>query len=335
MKLIRITAATAAAISVSACNLIEFYRVEPLTIRAADLPKNQAGEQIVEAPGGVLRSVNLDSFKLKIGDATLGINEVQTKEQRNAWISFLLNRSAEQCDYHQAAIITTQSAVNGIAGGTAGVLGGAGALVTGATAARILSGSAGAVTGLRAQYNEVVYQNLISTAVIRKIEELRAPKRADIKKAMEADIGRYNIHQALLDINEYHTLCSFHVGLVALTDDKQSLRPLTGSLEAQINSAKEAIEDLETRIDNELAKLANPSSQQASVSNARIEEWRRSIRDQEAIRRSAQNQLSIAATLSGDTGKKNGTAGDAGSGGNGAGTAAGNANGATPPPAKQ
>lgn len=336
MTVTRIATACLAAATLTACETkpTEWFRVEPLSVRQADLDAGDKDKQVARTEGAPA-SVNLDVFELELPplaptqQSTQGSGQTQTStrnaaaspsadapakppvrkvrltqvsqpDERDAWIAFLIERSTQQCDYHKAGIVATQSIVNGTMGATAGVLGGVGALVTGATAARIFSGSAGMVTGLRAQYNEVFYQNLISTAVVRKIDEMRNTKYASIKAQLGKPMAEYSIHRAMLDIGEYHNACSFYAGLVALTDEKQRLKPLGDSLQLQITATKASIASLKADLDATETKLGSATNTEIKTLHTdRIRELRQSLRDQDMHLRSLQNQLSIVGASTG------------------------------------
>lgn len=292
----------------SGCSLVEFavgeHRVDPVGVLKEELqlPAPDAlGKREPTIMGKAIdvpKTIDLENYRLWLTSRTTGPNpariwEVQTADERNEWMTFLIQRAEEHCDYHKAAIIASHSTVNGMFGVAATVLGGSGALVTGATAARVLSGLAGMVTGMRSQYNEVFYQNLIASAVVRRIDELRDAQRAalfdKIRDTNTADIKKYTVRHVVLDVNRYHYLCSFYVGLVALTDDKQRLAPLAQSLDAQINVTRDAIDRYKTEI-----KSAETAASTSDYAKERLKTLYASLSEMERQLRSLETQRAVA-----------------------------------------
>jgi hypothetical protein len=114
------------------------------------------------------------------------------------------------------------------------VLAGAGAIVTGATAAKILSGSAAAANATRTQMNEVFYQNAIKSAIIQKMNDIRVAQLAHVNKLSftgDADsspptaLKLYSTEAMLNDVLDYHNKCSFYSGVTNLTQTASSTTP--------------------------------------------------------------------------------------------------------------
>jgi hypothetical protein len=90
------------------------------------------------------------------------------------------------------------------------ILAGAGALVTGLTAAKILAGSAAITNATRTQVNEVFYQNALKAAIIQKINSSRTTllQTIDINSYFPAKVSKKNDASDTATTNEKNDVAS-------------------------------------------------------------------------------------------------------------------------------
>jgi hypothetical protein len=143
---------------------------------------------------------------------------------RNRFLAALVARSNLICSQTEAQIVGTNDLINFSLGETTTILAGAGALVTGLTSAKILSGSAAITNATRSQVNEVFYENALKAAIVQKINGLRADKLAQIAPAaidkatgLPVPLTKFSTEDMLNAVQEYHNTCSFYAGITGLT----------------------------------------------------------------------------------------------------------------------
>ena len=196
--------------------------------------------------------VNLD--KLKFPDAEEPAYEMAAidPDDRNRLQEYLKRVSGDVCQIHKSDILAVSSTVNASLSGITTILGGVGAIVTGATAARILSGSAGISNALKEDLNQNVYYNNFATAINRQIDAQRAQKWQEIQPKQSLGIKQYSVDAAIADIAAYHNLCSFSEAVDALaTGDKRpasadELRGRLTQMEARYKANLALIDDAKT-----------------------------------------------------------------------------------------
>lgn len=148
---------------------------------------------------------------------------------RNRLEAVLVGHSNLICSQIEAQIVGTNDLVNFTLGETTTVLAGSGALVTGATAAKLLAGLAAMTNATRSQVDEIFYENELKAAIIQKINELRAATlqtmaTASVSSGKPVLLTVYSAEDMLNAVQTYHNLCSFYVGITSLT---QTQAPLT------------------------------------------------------------------------------------------------------------
>jgi hypothetical protein len=205
---------------------------------------NAAEQQVVQAQHeGVRLAAKLSELNMKleqrngalgkISTETIRLAQIQplsadeTRIRRNRLQLAIIDRSNSICDYHKGAIIAQKSMFDFSTSLLSTLLGTASGAVGGETAARILGAASGGVTATSAALNASIYQNLLTTAIIKSIENSREEFKANtIKPKRNESAANYSVDQAIIDANDYHRLCSFYRGIVALADD-DGPKPLT------------------------------------------------------------------------------------------------------------
>lgn len=112
-------------------------------------------------------------------------------------------------------------------GSMATILAGAGAIVTGANAARALSGSAAIFEGTRAEFRQAFFSNLATHVIVPGIEHRRDTilngergneNESGILANWDEDLEKYPVEMAIADALHYHAHCNLMAGLVESAD---------------------------------------------------------------------------------------------------------------------
>ena len=161
-------------------------------------------------------AIDLDSFKFPDESQIAFTAAKSDRKSRNELQSAILRRSERACEDHKASIYTNSAMFNVSTGFLTSVFAGAGSIVTGQTAANILSGAAALSNSTRSLVNEEIYQQMISSAIIAEINQNRKDFLNTIKTSRSGDIEVYTVEDAILDAERYNNLCSFYQGISSL-----------------------------------------------------------------------------------------------------------------------
>ncbi len=232
----------------------ETARVSPVVGRSDTVAKNGAGGLGIE-PGSHVDDlrlqyaypVNLDTFMLP-GDETPAYDLARDDpDYRNRLQDYVERISDDVCNQHKGDILAVASSWNGGLGGLTTILGGLGAIFTGATTTRVLAGSAGITNAIRSDINENVFYNNFATAIVRQIDAQRKQKLLEIIPRRNSTTDDYSVDAALRDIAEYHNLCSFYEAVAALATDTR--RPATADeLKGRIEALRDQADKNSKRI---------------------------------------------------------------------------------------
>lgn len=226
----------------SACGrLADSYEINPI-ITAPDGAREKDGK-IVYTP------FNIGNDTLP--DGKCGYTAAVTDENcRDRLMDHLIMLSDQRCAGHKAAIEANAAGANFGFSTVTTLLGGAGAIVTGADAARALAGAAGATSGVHANWNESIYQKNVAAAIVGKIDDSR---NALLQKMMVTRNNKdvvYTVDAMLGDIYRYHDSCSFYAGLMNLA--RNDTAPLTSdALRGRIEGIRSQI-----KTNDDLAKTS-------------------------------------------------------------------------------
>lgn len=157
----------------------------------------------------------------RVEDATARRSQIQDR---------LIAASNQRCNLYTTYLKRVNTYENGIFGTLTTVLGGAGAIVTGETAARTLSGLAGISSGTRAELNQAIFESIATSIIIPGIQSTRKNflKEIMVKRKKES-IEIYTIEGAIADAITYHGYCSMDTGIsfaqksIQTTDNIQSI----------------------------------------------------------------------------------------------------------------
>jgi hypothetical protein len=143
----------------------------------------------------------------------------------------LIAASNQRCNLYTTYLKRLSAKNNGIFGTLTTVLGGAGAIVTGAHAARLLSGLAGISSGTRAELNQAIFESVATSvivpaidknraAILKEIQDKRTTGGARDKEAVPLEV--YTIEGAVADAIRYHGACSMAAGIAFAQKQIQS-----------------------------------------------------------------------------------------------------------------
>lgn len=141
-----------------------------------------------------------------------GIYDV--KARRNRLQDRLVASSNQACAEFKRHINALQSETNFILGTITTALAGAGAIVTGASGARALAGTAGIFSGVRAEFNENLFRKLTVEVITKAIESRRKQMRERMEIAQKNESATvYTAEGAVGDAIVYNDVCSLIGGL--------------------------------------------------------------------------------------------------------------------------
>lgn len=138
-------------------------------------------------------------------------------QRRNTIQDRLLAAADRRCNVYLAYIQRQHAAASFTLGSLTSLLGGAGAIATGASTARALAGSAGILSGVRAEYEQSYFLNQTTNIIAAGIRTRRDTLLGEIDKlrgdAARATIERYTVERAVADAMRYNGACSLLAGL--------------------------------------------------------------------------------------------------------------------------
>jgi hypothetical protein len=125
----------------------------------------------------------------------------------------MLGASNQMCSRYLAYLQTINSNGNFVLGSLATVAGAAGALVTGG-ASQALSAAAGALSGVRAEFNQDYFSNLTVAVIASGIKLDRQEVYDQIARyGQQNDVDKYSVEAAVKDALYYHGECSLIAGV--------------------------------------------------------------------------------------------------------------------------
>lgn len=157
--------------------------------------------------------------KMTIDEAFLEFHNKTPKEERvlrrNSIQERLLAASAQRCGAYFRFLNQFDTEVGFSFGALATALAGAGAIVTPATAARALSGTAGITSGVGAEFQENFFSKLTVQVITKGISERQRRIYEDIKtiRNKAEKYEEYPVEAAVKDALLYHAACNLVAGL--------------------------------------------------------------------------------------------------------------------------
>lgn len=139
--------------------------------------------------------------------------QVRCRLERNSAQDRLIAASNAICRQYKNQLKRSHAESNQTYGILATTFGGIGAVVTSATPARLFSGAASVITGVRAENNQAMYSMLAIEVITKAIDKGRVDSLKQIDVSQRNDIGNYSLARAIADAEEYHSKCSLLAGL--------------------------------------------------------------------------------------------------------------------------
>jgi hypothetical protein len=140
-------------------------------------------------------------------------NTAYDAAHRNAVMDRLLISAENRCNVYFTYLKRMSTNTNAVFGTLTTLLGGAGAIVSGETAARILSGAAGISSGTRAELNQAMFQSMSTSVIIPGIKASRRSMLTRIEAKKSKSLSEYSVQAAIADVVRYNGECSMDTGL--------------------------------------------------------------------------------------------------------------------------
>lgn len=125
----------------------------------------------------------------------------------------LIAASNQRCNVYTTYLKRVSTYQKGIFGTFTTILGGAGAIVTGKNAARLLSGLAGISSGIRAELNQATFESIATSVIIPGIQKTRSDLLKEILHNRSKTLEDYTIEGAIADAIKYHGACNMDTGI--------------------------------------------------------------------------------------------------------------------------
>ncbi|MBC3872476.1 hypothetical protein [Undibacterium flavidum] len=154
----------------------------------------------------------------KTFDQALRSAKGKNEEDRNHIQNRLILASNSLCEEYKTVLKRKQSNMNFWMGSAATLFGAGGAIANGAQAAKNFAALAGLTTGVRAEYNQAYYADLMAHVITKAISKRRKLIFDEIQEAKTASIKEYNLEMALADVATCHGACSLIAGLETADD---------------------------------------------------------------------------------------------------------------------
>jgi hypothetical protein len=225
-----------------AASVVETSAIEPI-------PVVELRNTIILAAGNpTLASATLDDaivyYEAKQGPSS-PTNNGPWARLRNTLQDRILVASQSRCGFYEEYLKRFQSNSATLFGALATVLGGVGAIVTGADGARALAGAAGISSGIGAEVQKDLFAGITSTVIVPGIEKRRGEILQSILKNRCRTPDRYTIGLALAQALQFHSACAMDVGIAeggnaiknATNPGAQGMASFM-SLGAQVNQAQ-------------------------------------------------------------------------------------------------
>lgn len=234
-------------LAVSACGrLADSYEIKPVVISPDGTQVDANGKTVGFKPFDVTTDSLPDG---SCGYKAAAASGLDASNCRNRLMDHLIMLSDQRCSAHKAAIEANAAGANFAFSSVTTLLGGAGAIVTGADAARALAGSAGIVSGVQSNWNESIYQKNVASAIVAKIDENRQSIYDKMITARNNPSLTYSVDAMLADVYRYHDACSFYSGVMNL--GKTATAPLTAdALRGRIASIRSQMTENKTLMDS-------------------------------------------------------------------------------------
>ena len=200
-------------------NKREMIRIRHVVSRKfpdANIPSLVEAEQAMENNGEVIRPLE-DNEKLAVAYHLFyqkyGSETGLAKIHRNRVQGRLLQASEQRCGQHIEFIRQWDAETNFTFGALTTALAGAGAIVTGVTPARILSGTAAIFSGMRDEWRQAFFANMATHVIIPGIRSVRGELLQKMIGKREQALVNYTLEDAVQEALLYHAHCNIISGI--------------------------------------------------------------------------------------------------------------------------
>lgn len=191
-------------------------------------PKRHAETELAEQSGGseawnrLTEGQKIDLAFLAFYDRSVYSEDPSLR--RNKIQERLLAASHHRCNIFKSILYQIRSKTNFLLGALSTVTGVAGSIVTGVDGSRILAGTSGILGGVRAEFNQELFQNLATQVIVQGIDTRRREIYKEIVDFGQAkSISDYPVEAAVKDSVIFHGQCSIIVGFEVARDSIQTL----------------------------------------------------------------------------------------------------------------
>ena len=170
-------------------------------------------------------AIDLDCFTFEEGGklAYISAREDGDGSVRNSLAEILIDQSNKICTVEKSLMLERQAEVNGYLSIATTGLYAAATVVSGELASNILSGTASLTSGTRDHLNTHIYRNQIIQAITSAIDNERDQVLSAMLVEFDKDLAGYPVERMIREVNAYHQLCSFGIGLQLVGDAVDTL----------------------------------------------------------------------------------------------------------------
>ncbi len=187
-----------------------FQQIDLAILLDPDIYEKQGKKaEDIDPDSAAYRAILRNAFK-NFYDRAVAPNR---KLERNALQERILAASNQRCGEYQQYLKRLDTQTNIFLGGLTTVAAGAGAIFTGASTVRALSGAAAIISGLRAEINEQYFHSLTIQVITDGADARRREIYDEILERQTASIDAYPVQAAVKDAITYHSECSLLSGL--------------------------------------------------------------------------------------------------------------------------
>jgi hypothetical protein len=176
------------------------YRVD--LVRLIDPSKKSPEGTASEDPYLELLDSVLHNFYATVTDPN------ERNRRRNQIQDRLIWASNELCEDYKSRLKQKHARFNFFSGSGATLLGAAGSLIGHAATARVFSGLAATVTGIRAEYNQDYYADSAAHLITKAIGIRRSRMLSEFESKRVKPVAEYSLERSIADAINYHGACS-------------------------------------------------------------------------------------------------------------------------------
>lgn len=213
-------------------------------LQDANIAKNKVDKDVDDKQNS-FNTANSEFSDIKVEALA---NDLPLLLKRNAIQNKIIAASNQRCNAYLNYMQRSYSETNFALGFLTTAVGGAGSIVSGASAARALSGAAGILSGTQAEFDQDFFYNQTVSIILTGITEARK----SVLNEIESDTGRgvsgdrsylaYPVEKAIADAIRYHGTCTLAKGIEHLGKTINIQPNLSTSLE-QYKKVRDALKE--------------------------------------------------------------------------------------------